>query len=162
MGAPSPADAHDACACGAHHEVTAAGGSSIIEFAGAAPRRPKTCPNATRNACAFRVRASDPGARITSISGTPATRRRRVGGNGGPPLKASPLRLCAATEGARCAARLKSLRRKPPTPQELEERTSGSPTCRRVRGGFSIPPFACGAKAHVASMDAGGHESVLS
>ena len=39
-------------ACGAHHEVTAAGGSSIIEFAGAAPRRPKT--NATRNACAFR------------------------------------------------------------------------------------------------------------
>ena len=32
----------------------AAGGSSIIEFAGAAPRRPKTCPNATRNACAFR------------------------------------------------------------------------------------------------------------
>ena len=54
LGAPSPADAHDACACGAHHEVTAAGGSSIIEFAGAAPRRPKTCPNATRNACAFR------------------------------------------------------------------------------------------------------------
>ena len=42
----------------------------------------------------FRVRASDPAkARITSISGTPATRRRRVGGNGGPPLKASPLRL---------------------------------------------------------------------
>ena len=39
LGAPSPADAHDARACGAHHEVTAAGGSSIIEFAGAAPRR---------------------------------------------------------------------------------------------------------------------------
>ena len=54
LGAPSPADAHDAGACGAHHEVTAAGGSSIIEFAGAAPRRPKTCPNTTRNACAFR------------------------------------------------------------------------------------------------------------
>ena len=53
LGAPSPADAHDARACGAHHEVTAAGGSSIIEFAGAAPPRPKTCPNATRNACAF-------------------------------------------------------------------------------------------------------------
>ena len=51
LGAPSPADAH---ACGAHHEVTVAGGSSIIEFAGAAPRRPKTCHNATRNACAFR------------------------------------------------------------------------------------------------------------
>ena len=99
-------------------------------------------PHGTR--VAFRVRASDPGARITSISGTPATRRRRVGGNGGPPLKASPLRLCAATEGARCAARLKSLRRKPPTPQELEERTSGSPTCRRVRGGFSIPPLPAG------------------
>ena len=31
----------------------------------------------------FRVRAGDPaGARITSISGTPATQRRRVGGNG--------------------------------------------------------------------------------
>ena len=54
LGAPSPADAHDARACGAHHEVTAAGGSSIIEFAGAAPRRPKTCPNATRNSRAFR------------------------------------------------------------------------------------------------------------
>ena len=54
LGSPSPADAHDAHACGAHHEVTAAGGSNIIEFAGAAPRRPKTCPNATRNACAFR------------------------------------------------------------------------------------------------------------
>ena len=54
LGAPSPADAHDARACGAHHEVTVAGGSSIIEFAGAAPRRPKTCPNATRNACVFR------------------------------------------------------------------------------------------------------------
>ena len=53
LGAPSPADAHDARACGAHHEVTAAGGSSIIEFAGAAPRRPKTYPNATRNACEF-------------------------------------------------------------------------------------------------------------
>ena len=44
----------------------------------------------------------------------------------------------AATEGARCAARFESLRLKPPTPQELEERTSGSPTCRRVRGGFSF------------------------
>ena len=29
-------------------------GSSIIEFAGAAPRRPKTCPDATRNARTFR------------------------------------------------------------------------------------------------------------
>ena len=54
LGTPSPADAHDARACGAHHPVTAAGGSSIIEFAAAAPRRPKACPNATRNACAFR------------------------------------------------------------------------------------------------------------
>ena len=34
--------------------IPIAGGSSIIEFAGAAPRRPKTCSNATRNACAFR------------------------------------------------------------------------------------------------------------
>ena len=39
LGAPSPADAHDARACGAHHEVTAAGGSSSIEFAGAAPSK---------------------------------------------------------------------------------------------------------------------------
>ena len=38
-------------------------------------------------------------ARITSISGTPATRRRRVGGVGGPPLKASPLRLRAHKRG---------------------------------------------------------------
>ena len=30
------------------------GGSSIIESAAAAPRRPKTCPNATRKACGFR------------------------------------------------------------------------------------------------------------
>ena len=43
LGAPSPADAHDARACCSHHEVTVAGGSSIIEFAGAAPRRPNTC-----------------------------------------------------------------------------------------------------------------------
>ena len=44
----------------------------------------------------FRVRAGDPaGAGITSISGTPATRRRRVGGNGVffIKVKASPLRL---------------------------------------------------------------------
>ena len=103
----APADAHDARACGAHHEVTAAGGSSIIEFAGAAPRRPKTCPKRhTERARArfaaihqlissFRVRAGDPaGARITSISGTLAARRRRVGGLCRPRfLKASPLRL---------------------------------------------------------------------
>ena len=125
---PSPADAHDASACGAHHEVTAAGGSSIIEFAGAAPRRPKTCPNATRNArihqliSSFRVRAGDCGAHITSISGTLATRRRRVGGSRGPPIKASLLRLrlysfaklwrptAASTEGARCAARFNGCR----------------------------------------------------
>ena len=96
LGAPSPADAH--------HQVTAAGGSSIIEFAAAAPRRPKTCPNATRKRArfaaihqlisSFRVRAGDPArARITSISGTPATRRRRVGGNRVFFMKASPLRF---------------------------------------------------------------------
>ena len=75
--------------------ITAGGGSSINEFAGAAPRRPKTCPNATQNARAFRshspadfVRAGDPArARITSISGTLATRRRRVGGFCPPPFK---------------------------------------------------------------------------
>ena len=39
---------------------------------------------------------------------------------------------------------LKSLQLKPPTPQELEETTSGSPTCRRVRGGFSVPPLPAG------------------
>ena len=85
---------------GSHHEVTAAGGSSIIEFAGAAPRRPKPAPtpHGTRVCFAaihqlissFRVRAGDPaGARITSISGTLATRRRRV----------SPLRLRQALAG---------------------------------------------------------------
>ena len=66
----------------------------------------------------FRVRAGDlAGARITSISGAPATRRRRVGGNGGPPLKASPLAspssrrpTAAPTEGARCAARFNGCR----------------------------------------------------
>ena len=55
LGAPSPTDAHDARACGAHqhHEVTAAGGSSIIEFAGAAP--PKNLPQRhTERARAFR------------------------------------------------------------------------------------------------------------
>ena len=56
MGVPSPADAHDARACGAHHEVTAAGGSSIIEFAGAAPRRPKNMPQRHTE----RVRVSQP------------------------------------------------------------------------------------------------------
>ena len=61
----------------------------------------KTCPNATRNACAFRShspanfefprRAGDPArARITSISVTPATQRSRVGGNGVFFIKASP------------------------------------------------------------------------
>ena len=75
-------------ACCARHEVTAAGGSSIIEFAGDAPRRPKHAPtpHGTRARFAaihqlissFRVRASDPaGARITSISGTPAKEGRR-------------------------------------------------------------------------------------
>ena len=96
LGAPSPADAHDARACGAHHEVTAAGGSRL--------HRTDQKPAPTRNACAFRShspanfefprRAGDPArARITSISGTPATQRSRVGGNGVFFIKASPLRL---------------------------------------------------------------------
>ena len=114
-GAPSPADAHDAHACCAHHEVTAAGGSSIVEFAGAAPRRPKTCPNATRNACAFRshspanfefprpCRRPRRGAHHEHQR-DPATRRRRVGGNGVFFIKASPLRLrqALATHGRAC------------------------------------------------------------
>ena len=67
-----------------------------------AAQKPAPTPHGTRARFAaihqlissFRVRAGDPaGARITSISGTPATRRRRVGGLCGPPLKASPLRL---------------------------------------------------------------------
>ena len=42
----------------------------------------------------FRIRAGDPArARITSISGTPATRRSGVGGNGVFFIKASPLQL---------------------------------------------------------------------
>ena len=64
----------------------------------------KTCPNATRNACAFRnhspanfefprpCRRPRRGAHHEHQR-DPVTRRRRVGGNGGPPLKASPLRL---------------------------------------------------------------------
>ena len=119
-GSPSPADAHDACACCAHHELKAAGGSSIIEFAGAAPRRPKTCPNATRNACVFRSHSPAnfefPRPCQRPRSGTPATRRRRVGGNGVFFIKASPLRLkpwrptAAPAEGARCAARFNGCR----------------------------------------------------
>ena len=102
LGAPSPADAHDARACGAHHEVTAAGGSSIIEFAGAAPRRPKTCPNATRNALAFRShspanfefpRPCRQPRRGAHHEHQRDHRRKRVGGLCGPPLKAPPLRL---------------------------------------------------------------------
>ena len=67
-----------------------------------AAQKPAPTPHGTRARFAaihqlissFRVRAGNPaGARITSISGTPATRRRRVGGLCGPPLKASPLRL---------------------------------------------------------------------
>ena len=81
--------------------AVAADGSNIIEFAGATRRRLKTYPNAVRNACAFRSHSLANfkfpfpfrdliGARITSISRTPVPRRRRAGGNGGPPLKASP------------------------------------------------------------------------
>ena len=96
-----------------------------------AVQKPTPTPHGTRARFAaihqlissFRVRASDPaGARITSISRTPATRWRRVGGNGGPPLKASPFRLRqalaahgVATEGACCAARFNGCRhRRPP------------------------------------------------
>ena len=61
-----------------------------------AVQKPAPTPHGTRARFAaihqlisnFRVRVGDPaGARITSISGTPATRRRRVGGNGWPHLK---------------------------------------------------------------------------
>ena len=41
LGVPSPADAHDARACGAHHEVTAAG-ARIMSISGA--RRTQTSP----------------------------------------------------------------------------------------------------------------------
>ena len=75
----------------------------------------------------FRVRAGDrAGARITSISGTPATQRRRVGGVGGLRLWGfAKLRrpTAAPTEGARCAARFNGCRqcRRPP-----RETTSGA------------------------------------
>ena len=130
---PSPADAHDERACGAqHHEVTAAGGSSIIEFAGAAPRRPKTCPNATRNACAFRSHSP------ANFEFPRQCRRPRRGahhehqrdprdGNGGPPLKASRLRLRqapAATEGRRLE------------PEALKSASAAGPFC----GGPPLPP----------------------
>ena len=67
-----------------------------------AVQKPAPTPHGTRARFAaihqlissFRVRAGDPaGARITSISGTLATRRRRVGGSPGLPIKAWPLRL---------------------------------------------------------------------
>ena len=105
LGAPSPADAHDARACGAHHEVTAAGGNSIIEFAGTAPRRAKTYPNAKRNACAFRshlpanfefphpCRRPRRGAHHEHQRDPRDAAEEESAGNGGLPLKASPLRL---------------------------------------------------------------------
>ena len=121
LGAPSPADAHDVRACGAHHEVTVAGGSGIIEFAGAAPRRPKTCPNATRNACAFRshspanfefspCRRPRRGAhhehQRDPRDATEEGRRRWQASLKGFAFRASPSSATAApTEGARCAAR---------------------------------------------------------
>ena len=161
-------------ACGAHHEVTAAGGSSIIEFAGAAPRRPKTCPNATRNAPARAFRSHSP----ANFEFPRPCRQPRRGAHHehqrdprdaakegrrlvraslkGFAFTASP---STAAEGARCAARFKSLRLKPPTPQELEGRTSRfadmSAHARRI---FD-------SKANVESMDAAGlagHKSVLS
>ena len=55
LGAPSPADAHDARACGAHHEVSHGRGRKQhhrICWRCTAPS--KNLPNATRNACAFR------------------------------------------------------------------------------------------------------------
>ena len=84
-----------------------------------AVQKPAPTPHGTRARFAaihqlisnFRVRVGDPaGARITSISGTPATRRRRVGGNGWPPLKGfaftgfAKLRrsVAAPTEGLLC------------------------------------------------------------
>ena len=67
-----------------------------------AVQKPAPTPHGTRARFAaihqlissFRVRAGDPAeARITSISGTLATRPRRVGRSRGPPIKTSPLRL---------------------------------------------------------------------
>ena len=118
---------HDARACGAHHQVTAAGGSSIIEFAGAAPHRPKTCPTLhgmrARFAAihqlisSFRVRAGDPARQGRASRASAGPPRRSGGGSAAMAcffIKASPLRLrqalaatAAPTEGARCAARFK-------------------------------------------------------
>ena len=59
----------------------------------------------------FPRRAGDPArARITSISGTPATQRSRVGGNGVFCIKASPLRLRQALAAQSRAHRRGTLR----------------------------------------------------
>ena len=152
LGAPSPADAHDAHACVTHHEVTAAGGSSIIEFAGAAPRRPKTCPNATRNARAFRshspanfefprpCRRPRRGAhhehQREPRDAAEEGRRQSRASHKGFAFTASPSSGGPRTRPQKGpAARFKSLRLKPPTQQELE-RTSGLPTCRACAADF--------------------------
>ena len=160
LGAPSPADAHDARACGAHHEVTAAGGSSIIEFAGAASRRQKPAPTPHGT----RPRFAAIHQLISSFASVPATPQGRASRDprgaakeGRRLVPASLLKGFAFTaspssggprprpqKGPAALPDLKSLRLKPPTPQELEARTSGSPTCRRVRGGFSVPPLLAG------------------
>ena len=93
-----------------------------------AAQKPAPTPHGTRAHFAaihqlissFRVPAGDPArARITSISGTPATRRRRVGGFCPSPFKgfafmASPSSgLAAQSRGhrrARCAARFNGCR----------------------------------------------------
>ena len=92
LGAPSPADAHDARAAVRimKSRSRAEAASSNLLALRRAVQKPAPTPHGTcarfaaihRLISSFRVGAGDPaGARITSISGTPATRLRRVGGN---------------------------------------------------------------------------------
>ena len=113
LGAPSPADAHDARACGAHHEGRQQ--HHRICWRCTAPSKNIT-PRGTRARFAPQGRAS------RASAGPP----RRSGGVSAAMIKASPLRLrqalaptAAPTEAARGAARFNGCRqcRRPPVLQ---------------------------------------------
>ena len=82
----------------------------------------------------FRVVPTTP--RITSISGTPATQRSRVGGNGVFFIKASPLRLRQALAAQSRAHRRGTLRCPiswlPPMPPSPKPKVSGGRETRSV------------------------------
>ena len=113
-GAPSPADAHDARARARAVRIMrsrsrAEAASSNLLALHRAVQKPAPTTHGTRARFAaihrlissFRVRAGDPaGARITSISGTPATQRRRRASLKGFAFRASLPDLVAAANAA--------------------------------------------------------------